>query len=93
MRYIIDASYVGQYKLKIKFDNQEIRVVDLSDHLDGPVFEPLKDLRYFKQFTVNHDIDTIVWPNNADFSPDFLYEIGETISEPLHPADAAERRG
>lgn len=90
MHYIIEASYIGDYKLKVRFGNEEIRIVDLSNHLDGPIFEPLKDLSYFKQFTVNQDIDTIVWPNNADFSPDFLYEIGETISEPRHPADAAE---
>ena len=92
MHYVIDASYAGEYRLKIRFENEEVRVVDLSSHLDGPVFEPLKDLSYFKQFKVNHDIDTVVWPNHADFSPDFLYEIGERVSEPRHPADAAERR-
>ncbi|MBI4025828.1 MAG: DUF2442 domain-containing protein [Verrucomicrobia bacterium] len=93
MHYVIDASYLGGYKLKIQFENDEIRVVDLSGHLDGPVFEPLTDLSYFKQFTVNRDIETVVWPNDADFSPDFLYEIGETISEPLHPVDVAGGRG
>lgn len=92
MHYVVDASYFGEYKLKIRFENDEVRVVDLFGHLDGPVFEPLKDLSYFKQFRVNHDIDTVVWPNDADFSPDFLYEIGEAASEPMHPADAAGRR-
>lgn len=93
MHYVVDASYLGGYKLKVRFENGEVRVVDLAAHLDGPIFEPLKDQSYFKQFRVNQDIDTIVWPNNADFSPDFLYEIGETASEPPHPADAAGRRG
>ena len=93
MHYVQDASYVGGYKLTIRFENDEVRVVDLAGHLDGPIFEPLKDLSFFRQFTVNHDIDTVVWPNDADFSPDFLYEIGERTSEPLHPADAAGRRG
>ena len=87
MHYVIDASYIGEYKLKIQFDDEEIRIVDLSDHLDGPIFEPLKDLSYFRRFILNHDIDTVVWPNNADFSPDFLFEIGEAVSEPMHPAD------
>jgi hypothetical protein len=81
MRYVNNASYVSDYKLQIEFDNHEVRLVDLEPHLDGPIFEPLKDLAFFRKFRVNHDIDTVVWPNNADFSPDFLYEIGATISE------------
>lgn len=92
MHYVLNASYLGGYKLKVTFENDQVRIVDLGDHLDGPVFEPLRSLSYFEQFTVNHDIDTIVWPNDADFSPDFLYEIGEAVSEPLHPAGAEERR-
>jgi hypothetical protein len=93
MHYILEAWYVGDYKLKIQFENHEIRLVDLSRHLDGPVFEPLKDLSYFKLVKVNHDIDTVVWPNDADFSPDFLYEIGEPVSEHAPAADTAEPRG
>jgi hypothetical protein len=92
MHYVQDASYAGGYKLRIRFENDEIRVVDLAGHLDGPIFEPLKDLSFFRQFIVNRDIDTVVWPNDADYSPDFLYEIGEAVSEPPHPADAVGRR-
>lgn len=51
--------------------------MDLKDHIDGEIFEPLKDLKYFKKVKINSDIDTIVWPNEADFSPDFLFEIGQ----------------
>ncbi len=93
MHYVTEASYVGGHRLRIRFENDEVRVVDLSDHLDGPIFEPLKAPSFFERFTVNHDIDTVVWPNGADFSPDFLYEVGEGISEPAHPADAPGRRG
>ena len=92
MHYVIDASYVGGYRFKIQFENEEVRVVDLFNHLDGPVFEPLKDLSYFKQFKVDHEIDTVVWPNHADFAPEFLYEIGEVVSEPSASAGAAARR-
>jgi hypothetical protein len=91
MHYVCDASYAGGYRLAIRFENDEVRVVDLAGHLDGPVFEPLRDLSFFKQFTVNHDIDTVVWPNDADFSPDFLYEIGQRTSELPLPVDTAGR--
>jgi hypothetical protein len=39
----------------------------------------LKDVDYFKTVRVNPDIDTIVWENGADFSPDFLYESGTEV--------------
>jgi len=80
MHWITDVSYIGDYKLKIEFEDNEHKLVDLQTHLDGKIFEPLKDISYFKSVALNKDIDTIVWPNNADFSPDFLYEIGQSVN-------------
>ena len=87
MHWVKDASYVEGYKLRIRFENDEIKVVDLANHLDSGVFEPLKDISYFKLFEVNRDIDTVVWPNEADFSPDFLYAIGQVVSEPVEAVE------
>ncbi|MCD6295805.1 MAG: DUF2442 domain-containing protein [Deltaproteobacteria bacterium] len=86
MHWVKDASYVDGYKIRIRFENDEVKVIDLADHLDGGVFEPLKDISYFKSFEVNRDIDTVVWPNEADFSPDFLYTIGQVVNEPVNTA-------
>jgi hypothetical protein len=85
MHYVTEASYESGHRLKVIFENREVRLVDLAAHLDGPIFEPLKDPAYFRQFRVNGDIDTVAWPNGADFSPDFLYEIGEPVGEPVRP--------
>ena len=90
MHYVTEASYISGHSLRIRFEDDGVRIVDLSVHLDGPIFEPLKDLSFFKRFTVNHDIDTVVWPNGADFSPDFLYEIGESDSQPNHAANCVQ---
>ncbi len=90
MHYVTEANYVTDYKIKVRFENNEVKVVDLGPHLDGPIFEPLKDIAYFKSFTVNQDIDTVTWPNNADFSPEFLYEVGQSASEHVGPADGLE---
>ena len=87
MHWIKNASYVDGYKLEIIFGNDEIKLVDLENHLDGGIFEALKDMQFFKKFTVNKDIDTVVWQNDADFSPDFLYEIGRATSKPVDAAD------
>lgn len=80
MRWITSVKYLNEYKLQLKFDNNEMRIVDLQPHLDGKIFEPLKEISYFKMVQLNEDIDTIVWPNNADFAPEFLYEIGQAES-------------
>ena len=81
MHYITDAVYVTDHKIKIRFEDGQVKLVDLRPYLDGPIFEPLKDIRYFRLMTVNRDIDTITWPNGADFSPDFLFEIGVEVDE------------
>ncbi|MCJ7675000.1 MAG: DUF2442 domain-containing protein [Sedimentisphaerales bacterium] len=76
MHFVKDVAYVSDYKLLVTFEDAVVKLVDLEPHLDGKIFEPLKDIEYFKTVRVNPDIDTIVWDNDADVSPDFLYEIG-----------------
>ena len=72
---VIKADYIEEYKIALEFSDGKESVVDLKDELWGEVFEPLKDINYFKKFTLNPF--TIEWENGADFSPEFLYEIGE----------------
>ncbi|HTW90318.1 MAG TPA: DUF2442 domain-containing protein [bacterium] len=81
------ATYAGEYRLLVVFEDGDERLVDLKPHLDGPIFELLMDPGYFRSFRMNEDIDTVVWENGADFSPDFLYEIGQPVSEASRAAD------
>lgn len=76
MHFVRDASYISEYKLLITFEDKTVKIIDLKPHLNGRIFEPLKDVDYFRKFYVDPELDTIVWENGADFSPDFLYEIG-----------------
>lgn len=71
------VEYVNDYKLKLTFRNKDVKIVDLEKELWGPMFEPLKDIEYFKR--VKTDGQTIVWPNEADFCPDVLHEMGTEI--------------
>ena len=87
MHFVRRATYAGEYRLLVVFENGDERLVDLRPHLDGPIFEPLKDPVYFRDFQVNENLDTVVWENGADFSPDFLYEIGRPVSEATRAAD------
>jgi len=80
MRFVTKAKYIDGYSILIVFENGETKIVNLEPYLDGEIFAPLRDISYFKKVKVNKDIDTIVWDNGADFSPDFLYEIGRNPS-------------
>lgn len=74
MPKIINAEHVKGYTLRILFSDGSEGEVNLEHELTGEIFEPLKDIRFFKNFTVNQELHTVVWPNGADFAPEFLYE-------------------
>ena len=71
---VIDAKYIKDYTLYLSFSDGSDGEVDLEQELEGEIFEPLRDISYFKNFTVNHELHTVVWPNGADIAPEFLYE-------------------
>ena len=70
-----NATYLNEYKILLEFNNGVKKTVDLKSKLNGEVFEPLKELNYFKTFTIRYN--TIEWNNGADFAPEYLYEIGK----------------
>lgn len=74
MQDVLEARYVRDYTIWLRFEDGTQGEVDLSAELYGPIFEPLKDQAYFSRFSVNPDTGTIEWPNRADFAPEFLYE-------------------
>jgi len=81
MHFVREASYISNYKLLLTFDDETVRLADLELYLDGSIFEPLRDIEYFKTVRVDSELDTIVWENGADMSPDFLYEISIEVSK------------
>lgn len=72
---IVKAEYIDGYRVRLWFNNQEIKVVDLGSSLNGKIFEPLKNLDQFKQFKIKYN--TIEWENGADLAPEYLLELPE----------------
>lgn len=72
---VVKAEYVDGYRIRLWFNNSTIKVVDLSQSLNGLVFEPLKDIEYFKRFSVKYN--TIEWENGDDFAPEYLISLPE----------------
>jgi hypothetical protein len=61
-----------RYTLRLGFYDGKTGDIDLAPELWGEVFESVKDVRFFKVFKPDHERGTVVWPNGADFAPEFL---------------------
>ena len=82
MLEVTRAKYEAGYKIWVEFNDGRSGVVDLSELLWGPMFEPLKDIERFKQFSVSDVLHTLVWENDADLAPECLYE--KLASQNIH---------
>jgi hypothetical protein len=69
---VVEAHHRGGLVLWLRFADGASGEVDLCDAIQGPIFEPLADPEYFRGFRVDADLHTVVWPNGADFAPEFL---------------------
>jgi len=70
---LVNARYIHDFVLWLKFSDGVEGELDLRDELYGPIFEPLKSIDFFRQFRIDPDLHTLVWPNGADFAPEFLH--------------------
>jgi hypothetical protein len=77
---VIEARYLGGYRVWLRFRDGTQGEIDLESRLRGPVFEPLKDTAFFRQFFVHPEAATIVWPNGADIAPETLHEAVRTVA-------------
>ena len=69
---VIQARHVAGHTIWLRFGDGVEGEVDLSSEIHGEVFEPLKDLECFRKLQVDPELRTVVWPNGADFAPEFL---------------------
>lgn len=63
------------YVLQLEFNNGESRLFDFSTVYDKGICRKLKDMAYFRNFTL--DPYTVDWNNEIGFAPEFLYENGK----------------
>jgi len=70
------AEALDNYKLKVLFDNGEVKEFDVAPFLDKGIFVELKDEEYFSKVSVA--FGAVQWPNEQDFSNDTLYLLGSS---------------
>ena len=68
--HVLEAHYVRDYTVWLRFSDGTSGEVDLADELNGPIFEPLHDMSEFKRFSIT--LHTLAWENGADMAPEFL---------------------
>lgn len=63
------------YRVHLAFADGLAADIDLSYLREyGGVFEPLRDVKYFRKLKVDELGVTIEWPNEADIAPETLYD-------------------
>ncbi len=72
--HVVEARHLGGHAVWLKFRDGTSGEIDLGSELLGPIFEPLRDVAFFKAFTLHPDFHTLTWPNGADFAPEFLHD-------------------
>lgn len=77
MKKIIKAKAENDFSLILEFNNGSVKRFDMKSYLDYEVFNPLKDLNYFKRIKIA--FGTVQWSNEQDISPETLYLEGKDI--------------
>lgn len=72
---LVEAVQRDDYVVHLRFADGLAADVDLSYLLDyGGVFEPLRDIEFFRKLSIDDGGNTIEWPNEADIAPETLYD-------------------
>ena len=87
---LTEAVPLDGYEVHLRFADGLAADVDLSYLLDyGPVFEPLRDVEYFRKLRIEEGGSTIEWPNEADIAPETLYDHVQRAAYEQRRANAA----
>lgn len=79
---VVSASYKGEYRIEVTFDDGKRGIVDFSKYLEkGGVFARFKDIRFFKNFKINEELGVLTWQDEVDVAPETLY--AEATQTPL----------
>ncbi len=65
---------VGPYTLHVAFDDNTHQVINFWPALWGELYAPLRDPAVFNRVQISPEVQTLVWPNGADFDPETLHD-------------------
>jgi len=71
---VVSFEILGPYVLEVGFNDDTVQVIDFRPVLEGELYGPLQDIGLFNQVSIDSEVQTLVWPNGADFDPDTLHD-------------------
>ena len=75
---VVDVVVLEGRRVRLTFENGEVRDIDLARFLWGPAFEDIAtDDELFRAVRVDPEVGSLVWPNGSDISPETLYRHSE----------------
>ena len=87
---VTDFELLGEYTVRVVFDDNLEHVIDLEPVLYGEMYAPLRDVEFFRQVQLDPEVKTLVWPNGADFDPYVLHEWPRVVDDLVRRLRAIE---
>jgi hypothetical protein len=75
---IVRAEAIGECIIRVEFTNQDIKDYDIRSLLEKPMFAPLQQPAFFKNFQVEPGGYGLVWNDDIDISEYELWTKGKT---------------
>jgi hypothetical protein len=71
---VVSFEAASAFTLRVNFDDGTQQTIDFSPVLEGEIFGPLRDPALFSAVRLDPEVQTLVWPNGADFDPATLHD-------------------
>ena len=75
---VVNVEPTRDYKLILTFAKGEKKIFDFKPLLANKINEPLLNVDFFMTAKVHHN--TVMWDENLDVCPEYLYEKSKKIS-------------
>jgi len=83
IRDLVAATYRGGYRIELEFDDGQRGIVDFTKYVErGGIFERLRNMEFFRGFSVNKELGTLTWADEIDIAPETLYAEATGVALP-----------
>lgn len=72
---------VAPYTLCVRFADGTEQTINFLPILAGDMYRPLRDPDLFNRVRLDPEVQTLIWPNGADFDPATLHDWPEHLQE------------